>query len=189
MFPKAHLTSHSRMSGSRWVITALWFSRSLRPVLCSSSVHSCHLFLISSAFLRSLMISVVYHAHPCMKCSLGISSFCKEISSLSHSVVFLYLFGLFIKNLLFSTCYSLELCIHLSISFPFSLAFHFSSFLSHLYSLLKQLLCLLAYFSWEWFWSPLPVQCYKPPSIILQADSSNLSTRSNPLNLFVTSTV
>ena len=31
MLPKAHLTSHSRMSGSRWVITPLWLSGSWRP--------------------------------------------------------------------------------------------------------------------------------------------------------------
>ena len=49
MLPKAHLTSHSRMSGSRWVITPLWLSESWRPFLYSSSVYSCHLFLISSA--------------------------------------------------------------------------------------------------------------------------------------------
>ena len=30
MLPKAHLTSHSRMSGSRWVITASWLSGSWR---------------------------------------------------------------------------------------------------------------------------------------------------------------
>ena len=30
MLPKAHLTFHSRMSGSRWVITPSWLSRSLR---------------------------------------------------------------------------------------------------------------------------------------------------------------
>ena len=30
MLPKAHLTSHSRMSGSRWVITPLWLSGSLK---------------------------------------------------------------------------------------------------------------------------------------------------------------
>ena len=30
MLPKAHLTSHSRMSGSRWVTTPSWSSRSLR---------------------------------------------------------------------------------------------------------------------------------------------------------------
>ena len=31
ILPKDHLTSHSRMSGSRWVITPLWLSGSLRP--------------------------------------------------------------------------------------------------------------------------------------------------------------
>ena len=36
MLPKAHLTSHSRMSGSRWVITLSWLSRSWRSVLYSS---------------------------------------------------------------------------------------------------------------------------------------------------------
>ena len=30
MLPKVHLTSHSRMFGSRWVITPLWLSKSLR---------------------------------------------------------------------------------------------------------------------------------------------------------------
>ena len=30
MLPKAHLTSHSRMSGSRWVITSSWLSGSWR---------------------------------------------------------------------------------------------------------------------------------------------------------------
>ena len=53
MLPKAHLTSHSRMSGSRWVIIPLWFSGSWRPFLYSS-VYSCHFFLISSASVRSL---------------------------------------------------------------------------------------------------------------------------------------
>ena len=38
MLPKAHLTSHSRMSGSRWVITPLWLSGLWRSFLHSSSV-------------------------------------------------------------------------------------------------------------------------------------------------------
>ena len=54
MLPKAHLTSHSRMSGSRWVITPLWLSGWWRSFLHSSSVYSWHVFLISSA-------SVPYH--------------------------------------------------------------------------------------------------------------------------------
>ena len=51
MLSKAHLTSHSRMSGSRWVPTPLWLSGSLRPFLYIS-VYSCHLFIISSASVR-----------------------------------------------------------------------------------------------------------------------------------------
>ena len=39
MLSKACLTSHSRMSGSRWVITPSWLSRSWRSFLYSSSVY------------------------------------------------------------------------------------------------------------------------------------------------------
>ena len=51
---KAHLTSHPRMSGFRWVITPLWLSGSWRSFLYSYSVFSCHIFLISSASVRSI---------------------------------------------------------------------------------------------------------------------------------------
>ena len=50
MLSKAHLTSHSRMSGSRSVITPLWLSGSWSSFLFSSSVYSCHLFLIIFCF-------------------------------------------------------------------------------------------------------------------------------------------
>ena len=53
ILPKAHLTSHSRMSSSRWVTMPSWLSGSLRPFLYCSSVYSCHLSLISSASVRS----------------------------------------------------------------------------------------------------------------------------------------
>ena len=46
MLPKAHLTSHSRMSGSRSVTTPSWLSGLLRPFLHSFSVYSCRLCLI-----------------------------------------------------------------------------------------------------------------------------------------------
>ena len=63
-----------------------------------------------------------------MKCSLGISNFLEEISSLSHSVVFLYFFALTTEEgFLISLCYSLELCIQMGIFFLFSFAFHFES--------------------------------------------------------------
>ena len=51
---KSHLTSHSRMSGSRWVITPSWLSGSWRSFFYNSSVCSFHLFLISSASVRSI---------------------------------------------------------------------------------------------------------------------------------------
>ena len=54
MLSKAYVTSHSRMSGSRSMITPLWLSGSWRSFLCSSSVYSCHLFLIYSASIRSI---------------------------------------------------------------------------------------------------------------------------------------
>ena len=40
MLPKGHLTSLSRISGSRWVTTPSWWYWPLRPVLYSSSVYS-----------------------------------------------------------------------------------------------------------------------------------------------------
>ena len=62
MLPKVHLTSHSRMSGSRWVITPSWLSGSWRSFLYSFSVYSCHLFLISSASVRSIpFLSFIVH--------------------------------------------------------------------------------------------------------------------------------
>ena len=56
-----------------------------------------------------------------MKCPLGISNFLKVISSLSHSVFFLYFFALIAEEgFLISSCYSLELCLQMLISFLFS---------------------------------------------------------------------
>ena len=92
MLPKVHLALYSRMSGSRWVITPLCLSQSWRSFLYSS-VYSCHLFYLCLVHT----ISVLYCAHEtfiCMKCSLGISNFLEEISSLSYSVVFLFFFAL-----------------------------------------------------------------------------------------------
>ena len=68
-----------------------------------------------------------------MECSLGMSNFLVAISSLSHSTIFLYFFALITEEgFLISPCYSLELCIQVDISFLFSFAFRFSSFLSYL---------------------------------------------------------
>ena len=104
-----------------------------------------------------------------MKCSLGISNFPEEISSLSRSVVFLYFFALIAEEcFLISSCYSLELCIQMGISFLFSFSSHFSSFLSFLRPPQAAILPFCISFSWRWSWSLPPIQCHKPPFIVLQ---------------------
>ena len=126
MFPKAHLTPHSKISGSRRVVTPSWLSGSVR-FFCIVLLCSCHLFLISPALLGPysfcpLLCPLLHEMFP------GISNFLEEISSLSYSVVSLYFFSLLTsEGFLISPCYSLELCIHMGISFLFSFAFHFSS--------------------------------------------------------------
>jgi len=133
ILPKAHLTSHFRMSGSRWVITPLWLSESLSSFLYNSA-YSYHFFLISSASVTYIhTVSVFYCAPLHLKCSLGISNSLEEIWSLSHSIVFFYLFSLITEeSFLISPCCSLELCIQIDISFLFFFAFHVSSFLSYM---------------------------------------------------------
>ena len=64
ILPKAHLTSHSRMPGSRWVITPSWLSGSWKSFLYSPSVYSCHLFLISSASVQFSHLVVSYSLRP-----------------------------------------------------------------------------------------------------------------------------
>ena len=57
MLSKAHLTSYSRMSDSRWVIMPSWLSRSWRSFYCS--VYSCHLFLISASLMSIPFLSFI----------------------------------------------------------------------------------------------------------------------------------
>ena len=85
-----------------------------------------------------------------MKYSLGISNFLEEISSLSHSIVFLYFFALIAEeDFLISSCYSLELCIQMGVPFLFSFTFSFSSFLSYLLGTLRQPFCLSFSLGWS----------------------------------------
>ena len=130
-------------------MTPSWLSGSLRSFLYSSSVYSCHLFLISFASVRFIPF-VLYCAHLCMKCSLGISNFLEEISRLSHSIVFLYFFALIAEEgFLISPCYSLEFCIQMGISFLFSFAFQLPSFWFSKASSDSHC-AFLHFFSWGW---------------------------------------
>ena len=114
MLPKAHLTLHSRMSGSVWVITPLWLSGSSRSFLYSSSVYSCHIFLISSASVRfilflSFIVPIFAWNIPLVSLVFLKSSLSHLFpNSLSYSIVFLYFFALVIyEGFLISSCYSL----------------------------------------------------------------------------------
>ena len=142
MLPKTLLTSQSRISGSRWVITPSWLSRSLISFFYSSSVYSCHLFLISSVSVRSLPFL-----------SFIVSIFAWNVplvpNFLKSSLVFpILLFSSvswycsFLKAFL-PLCSSSELCIQLGISFPFSFAFCFS--FSQLFVSPQTTTCLLAF--------------------------------------------
>jgi len=168
MLHKAHLTLDSRMSGSRWVSTRSWLSMSGRPFLYSSSVCFCHLFLIYSTF-RS--IQSVFFIVPIFAWNVPLDS----LIFLKRSLVF--------PILLFS-----------SISVPWSLRKSFLSLLVTLWNSAFRwvyisffFLCFFLLFfpqlfvsppqttilpfcisfSWGLSWSLPPVECHKPPSIVL----------------------
>ena len=133
-------------------------------------MYSCHLFLISSVSVRSLLFLSFYCAHLCMKYSLGSSNFLEEISSLFHSIIFLYFFALITEEgFLISSFYSLELCIQMLISFLFSFAFTSLLFTAICKASSDNHLPFCISFSWWWSWSLTHVQCQEPLSIVLQA--------------------
>ena len=132
MLPRALLTLHSEMPGSRWMITPLWLSGSWRSFLYSSSVYSCHVFLITSAYVRSIpFLSCI---EPIFAWNVSLVS----LISLKRSLVF--------PILLFSSIFCIDRWGRLSYLswllfgtlhwnryiFPFLLWFHFSSFHSYL---------------------------------------------------------
>ena len=93
--------------------------------LYSFSFYSCHLFLISSASVRSILF--LSFIEPIFAWNVPLVSLIfLKISTLSHSIVFLYFFALITEEgFLISSCYSLELCIQMGLSSLFSFAFHF----------------------------------------------------------------
>ena len=121
------------------------------------------------------------------QCSLGISNFLEEISNLSHSIVFFYFFVLITEEgFLISPCYSLERFIQMSIFFLLSFAFA---------SLLFTVICKTSShnhftFLHFFFWGMvlIPASCIMSGTYV-HSSSGTLSVLSNPLNLFVTSTV
>ena len=169
MLPKAHMTSHSRMSSSRWVVTPLWFSGSWRSFLYSSPLYSCHL-LISSASVRSVwFLSFIVPIFPwnIPLVSLVLLKWSLVFSILLFSSIFLHWSlrkpFLFLLAILWNSAFK---WVYISCS-PLPLAF----LISQLFVRPPQttILPFCISFSWGWSWSLPLVQCHKPPSIVLQA--------------------
>ena len=70
-----------------------WLSGLWRSFLYSSSMYSCHPFLISSASVRSIQFLSFIEPIFAWKVPLVTLIFLEAISSLSHSIVFLYFFA------------------------------------------------------------------------------------------------
>ena len=133
MLPKAHFTIHSRMSGSRWVITPSLLSRSWRSFLYSSSVYSCHLFLISSASVSSMpflsfIVTIFEWNVPLVSLIFLKRSLASPRNSLFSSISLHWSLRKAVLSLL-TILWNSEFK---SISFLFSFAFSFSSFHSYL---------------------------------------------------------
>ena len=168
MLPKAHLTSHTRMSGSRWVITPSWLSGSWRSFLYSS-MYSCHLFLISSASVRPIpflsfilpifawnvpLVSLIF-----LKKSQDFPILLFPSICIDHWRRLSYLSLLF-----FGTLHSNGYI------FPFLLCLSLL-FFSQLFVRTPQTIILpfCISFPWGWSWPLSPVQCHETLSIVLQA--------------------
>ena len=133
-------------------------------------IQSCHFFLISSAFIRFLMfLSVIV---PILEWNVPLI----PPMFLTRSLIFpILLFSSISLHcslkmaFLISPCYSLEFCIQLGKSFPFSFAF-LLIFFPQLFVKHPQTTTLPSCisFSLGWFWSLPPVQCYEPLSIVFQ---------------------
>ena len=159
-------------------------SQSLWRFSYSSSVHSCYLFLISSACVRSLtflsfIVPILLWSVPLVAPIFLKQSILFRILLFSSNSCSVHLWRLSYLSLLFSR--TLHSIVHI---FHFFLCLSLLLF-SQLFWRPPQAITFHAHicFSWGCFWSPLPVQCYKPPSIVLQA------SRPNPLNLFFISTI
>ena len=191
MLLKTHLTSHSRMSGSRWVTIWLWLSWSWTDdqiFLYSSSLYSYHLFLISSASVRSM--SFLSLTEPIFTWNIPLVS----LIFLKRSLVFpILLFPLFLCTdhwgrlsylswLLFGI-----LC---SNGYIFSLLLYFSLlFLLQLFVSPPQTAILLFFLHFFFLVTVLITASCTMSWTSVHSSLDTLSLRCNPLNLFLTSTV
>ena len=167
MLPKSYLTSQSKISVSRWVITPSWLSGSWRSFLFFCVF--LHLFLISFAFVRSipfLSFIVLIFAWNIPFVSLNF---------LKRSLVFPILLSSFIsfhwslRKAFLSLLAILGTLIQMGICFLFSFAFCSLLFTAICRACQATILPFCISFSGGWSWSLPLVQCHELPSIVLQA--------------------
>ena len=187
MFPKVQLTSHSRMSGSRWVITPSWLSGLWRAFLYSSSVYSCHLFLISSYSVRSLLF--LSFIEPIFAWNVPLIS----LIFLKRSLVFPILLysSVSLHWLLRKAFLSLLDILWNSVFKWVYLSFSPLLFASRLFSAICKAYSDSHFASFHFFFLGMvliPVSCTMSWTSV-HSSSGTVSIRSSPLNLFFTSTV
>ena len=158
------------MCGSTWVITPLWLSGSWRSFLYTSSVYSCHLFLITSAYVRS--IPFLSFIEPIFAWKVPLVS----LIFLKRSLVFpILLFSSVSLHWSLRKSFLSLLAVLQNSAFKWVyLSFSplpFTSLLSQLFVRPPQttILPFCISFSWGWSSSLPPVECHEPPSIVLQA--------------------
>ena len=104
-----------------------------------------------------------------MKYSLDISNFLEEISSLSHSIAFLYFFHWSLRKAFLSLLAILWKCAFRCVYLSFSpLPFTCLLFPAICKPYQTTILPFCISFSWGWSWSLSPVQGHEPPSTVLQ---------------------
>ena len=87
----------------------------------SSSVYSCHLLLISSASVSSTLFLSFFVLIFAWNILLVSPIFLKSYLVFPTLLFPIFLFIVHLRRLLLSPCYSLKLCIHMGIFFPFLL--------------------------------------------------------------------
>ena len=149
MLPKAHLTSHSRMLGSRWVTTLSWLSKTFF-FFYSSSAYSCHLFLISFASVRSFLFLSYIVPMVAWNVPLVFPIFLKSLKIFPFYCIPPFLCTAHIRRLSYLHLLFSGTLHSVGISFPFS--FLFSSFSQLSVRPRQTPLCLLAFlFLWDGF--------------------------------------
>ena len=122
-----------------------------------------------------------------MKCSLGISNFFEEISSLSHSIVFLYFFALITEE-----GFLISLAILWNSPFEWIyLSFSPLPFASFLFLAICKVSSDYHFAFLHFFFLRMVLSCTSctMSRASVHSSSGTLSIRSNPLNLFLPSTV